>query len=350
MAVKFKDYYEVLGVQRDATTDDIKSAHRKLARKYHPDLNKNDPSAEGKFKTLQEAYEVLSDPAKRRQYDALGANYHEGMEFRVPSGWNARSQARRGPSAEEFEGGGLGGFSEFFEALFGGGGGGRMRPGNGGMRGSPFASAPAHGTDIETVLNVSLDEAYLGANKKVQIHVNSTCPACQGSGVIAGSRCGACEGRGLAPRLKNMEIRIPEGVKDGTRLRLAGQGEPSPAGDEPGDMFVKIQIQPHPVFNLRGDNIHVEVPVAPWEAVLGGEVEVPTLGGPIKMKLPPGTQAGTKLRLKRRGMATGSERGDEIVHVKIVIPPDVTDRERHLFRQLRDISRFRPRVKDRTTQ
>jgi len=245
-------------------------------------------------------------------------------------------------------GGGLGGFSEFFEMLFGGGMRARttatcMRSAGGGAR---------KGNDIETSLAVTLEEVFEGTTKRVRLHVNSTCSACQGSGVIAGSRCGACEGRGIAPRPKSMEIKIPQGVKDGTRLRLSGQGEPARASSgQAGDMFVKIQVQLHPLFSLRGNNIHVELPVAPWEAVLGGEVDVPTLGGAIKMKLPPGTQNGRKMRLRNRGMTTaGGSRGDEIIHIKVLVPTDVTDRERHLFRQLRDISRFRPRVKDRSTQ
>ncbi|MFW5870328.1 MAG: DnaJ C-terminal domain-containing protein [Candidatus Sumerlaeota bacterium] len=356
MAVKFKDYYEILGVKRGASTDEIKSAYRKLARKYHPDLNKDDAAAEQRFKEVQEAYDVLSDPEKRSQYDTLGSNYREGMDFQMPHGFSTRTSGRstsgQGPFGAE---GGMNGFSEFFEMLFGGGGFRRSSAdmgdfaGMGGGRGRSSArpSGPSQGSDIETSLKISLEEAYQGATKKVALHVNSTCSACQGSGMIAGSRCGACDGRGVAPRQKNMEIKIPQGVKDGTRLRLTGQGEQPPTGrGKPGDLYVRIQIEHHPVFSVRGMNVHVEVPVAPWEAVLGGEIEVPTLGGQLKMKLPPGSQNGAKLRLKRRGMVSGDSAGDQIVHIKVVVPTDLTDRERHLFRQLRDISRFRPRVKN----
>jgi len=357
MAVKFKDYYNILGVKRGASADEIKSSYRKLARKYHPDLNKNDATAEQRFKEVQEAYDVLSDSEKRSQYDALGSNYQEGMDFQMPRGFGG--QGGRTRRTTTFGGdAGMGGFSEFFEMLFGGAGGFRRGAngmgdfaGMGGGQAAGRASGPVRGSDIETSLTVSLEEAYEGTTKKVGLHVNSTCTACQGSGMIAGSRCGACDGRGVAPRQKNMEIKIPQGVKDGTRLRLTGQGEQPMTGQgTPGDLYVKVHVKPHPLFTLRGLNVHTEVPVAPWEAVLGGEIEVPTLGGQLKMKLPPGSQNGVKMRLKRRGMVSGQSTGDQIVQVKVMVPTNLTDRERHLFRQLRDISRFRPRVKDRTTQ
>lgn len=343
MPVKYKDYYQVLGVARNATQDEIKSQYRKMARKHHPDLNKNDKSAEGRFKEIQEAYEVLSDPKKRRQYDTLGANYREGMEFEMPSGWRSAGQASgAGGGLGGFEG--LGGFSEFFEALFGGSGASRNRS---------RTSVPPHahkGKDIETKLPISLEEAYRGALKRVRLHVPATCTACNGGGVVAGTRCGACGGSGHAPLLKNMELKIPAGIKSGARLRLAGQGEPPPMpGGEAGDLFAKIEIEPHPVFTLKGVNIHIELPVSPWEAVLGGEVEVPTLGGMIRMKLPPNSQSGAKMRLKNCGMPSPGGPGDEIVHIQVVVPTEVSDREKNLFRQLRDISHFRPRSKLRTT-
>ncbi len=343
MPVKYKDYYQVLGVARDATQDEIKSQYRKMARKYHPDLNKNDKSAEGHFKEIQEAYEVLSDPKKRRHYDTLGANYREGMEFEVPSGWrSAGQQAPHGGGFGGFEG--LGGFSEFFEALFGGNA----------ARSHPRAAGPQHrvhkGKDIETKLPISIEEAYRGVLKRVRLHVPATCTACNGGGVVAGTRCGACGGSGHAPILKNMELKIPAGIKSGARLRMAGQGEPAPMpGGEAGDLFAKIEIEPHPVFTLKGVNIHIELPVAPWEAVLGGEVDVPTLGGMIRMKLPPGSQSGAKMRLKSCGMPSPNGPGDEIVHIQVVVPTEVNDREKNLFRQLRDVSNFRPRSKLRTT-
>lgn len=351
MAVQFRDYYKILGVDRNASADDIKAAHRKLARKYHPDLNKGGKGAEEKFKELQEAYEVLSDIDKRRQYNALGSNYQQGMEFQMPSDWSAQfGQGQGRPQGAEGLGGG---FSDFFEILFGRGPGSarmseRVRPGAGGMGGG--AAFARQGNDVETNLPITIEEAYNGHTKKIRIKLNATCSACQGSGAIAGSRCGACKGQGLAPNMRSLDVKIPPGIKNGTRMRLVGQGEPAGNGrGKNGDLYVKIQHQPHPVFKIRGANVYVDLPVAPWEAVLGGEVDVPTLSGPVKMKLPPGSQNGRKMRLRQRGMPSGDKRGDEIVRVEIVVPSDLTDRERHLFRQLRDISHFRPRVKDRSS-
>lgn len=335
---KFRDYYEILEVKRGAALDDIKSSYRRLARKYHPDLNRHDPAAEAKFREVQEAYDVLSDAAKRRQYDALGANYRAGMDFQMPNGW-ARREA---PSS-----GGGGGFSDFFEMLFGAPPRPRESARFGGSAGS--ASAQQKGTgDVETTLQVSLEDIHQGASKRVQLNIRATCAACQGSGFIGGNACGACDGKGVAPRPRAIEIKIPQTAKEGTRLRLAGQGET--VSGKPGDLYVKIKIIPHPIFVPDSNNINVELPVAPWEAVLGGEVDVPTLDGMVKMKLPPGTQNGVKMRLQQRGLRTETGRGDEIVRVKIVIPAEITERERHLFRQLRDISHFRPRVKDRSAQ
>ncbi|MBN1866280.1 J domain-containing protein [Candidatus Sumerlaeota bacterium] len=344
--VKFRDYYKILGLSsRDVAADEIRSSYRKLARRYHPDLNKDNPSAEARFREVQEAYDVLSDPVKRKQYDSLDSRYQAGMDFQVPSGWAGTTDGR--PQA-----GGLGGgFSEFFDILFGGAP--RVRPGAARPRAARSADkANSNGQDIETALPVTIEEVFTGTSKKVRFTVNSTCLACQGSGMIAGSPCAACEGRGATPQTKTLEIRIPQGVKDGTRLRLTGQGEVPPPGSSgrPGDMLVRIEIQSHPIFELKGSNLYVDLPVAPWEAVLGGEVDVPTLDGLVKMKLPPGTQSGVKMRLRQRGMKGEGARGDEIVTIKVVVPTEITDRERHLFRQLRDISRFRPRVKPRSTE
>jgi curved DNA-binding protein len=342
-AVKFKDYYEVIGVKRDAAPEEIKSQYRKLARKFHPDLNKTDKSAEARFREVQEAYEVLGDPEKRRRYDQLGSGYSSGMDFDIPGSG--------GPfQRESAAGGGLGGFSEFFDMLLGGAGM-RSRASATAAGGARRPTMMRNGRDIETELPVTIEDIFTGATKKVRVQVSGTCSACQGAGVIAGSPCGACSGRGVAPRSKTIDLRIPPHVKDGLKLRLTGQGElANGTGGKNGDMLIRIRVEPHPVFRIDGRDISVDLPVAPWEAVLGAEVDVPTLDGSVKMKLPPGTQAGKKLRLRQRGMRNeGGTRGDQIVVVQVVVPEEVTDRERHLFRQLRDISHFRPRVKDRTT-
>lgn len=345
---KFKDYYEALGLKRNTSAEDIKSSYRRLARKYHPDLNKTNPEAETRFREVQEAYDVLGDAVKRRQYDSLGTGYRAGMDFQMPPGWDYRTRKEKEAAADT--GGGLGGFSDFFEMLFGGGMRAKAAASHRAKAANGASRAGERGGDVETVLTVTLDDIHQGATKKVQLHVNSTCAACQGGGMIGGERCRTCEGRGHAPRLRTMEIKIPLAARDGARLRLAGQGEggagPSAVA---GDLYVKIKVQPHPIFTPEGKNIHIELPVAPWEAVLGGEVDVPTLDGLVKMKLPPGTQNGSKMRLQQRGLRTENSRGDEIVRIKVLIPTEVTERERHLFRQLRDISHFRPRVKERST-
>ena len=345
---KFKDYYEALGLKRNTSAEDIKSSYRRLARKYHPDLNKTNPEAETRFREVQEAYDVLGDAVKRRQYDSLGTGYRAGMDFQMPPGWDYRTRTEKEAAADT--GGGLGGFSDFFEMLFGGGMRAKAAASHRAKAANGASRAGERGGDVETVLTVTLDDIHQGATKKVQLHVNSTCAACQGGGMIGGERCRTCEGRGHAPRLRTMEIKIPLAARDGARLRLAGQGE---GGTGPsavaGDLYVKIKVQPHPIFTPEGKNIHIELPIAPWEAVLGGEVDVPTLDGLVKMKLPPGTQNGSKMRLQQRGLRTENSRGDEIVRIKVLIPTEVTERERHLFRQLRDISHFRPRVKERST-
>ena len=336
--VKFRDYYRILGKKRGASAEEIKAAYRRLARQYHPDLNQGDAQAEERFKEVQEAYDVLGDPKKRRQYDSLGANYQAGMEFRMPSDWRFAPGGAAKPTEQPQA---KGGFSEFFDMLFGGG---RAR-----QRNQP-APSNDRGADIETVLALTLEELHAGDAKTVRYHVNARCTACQGSGQMGGNACGACEGRGIAPLARTLEIRIPPTAHDGLRLRLAGQGHPPANGSgKAGNMHVRIQLQPHPIFQLKGRNIHVDLPVAPWEAVLGGEVEVPTLDGMVTMKLPPGSPTGMKMRLRERGLRTEANRGDEIVTVRVVVPQEVTDRERHLFRQLRDISHFRPRVKNRST-
>ncbi|NQU42821.1 J domain-containing protein, partial [bacterium] len=252
MTVKFRDYYEILGLQRGSSTDEIKSAYRRLARKYHPDLNRSDASAAEHFREVQEAYDVLSDPAKRRRYDSIGAGYQEGMDFQMPNGYDFH----RAPKEAEVSSG-LGGFSEFFEMLFGGGIRGGVRSSRNGERKRYPNPSSRRGNDVETILPVTLEEIFSGTRKKVRLNVNATCPACQGSGFIGESKCGACEGRGQAPRAKTLDIKIPITAREGARIRLAGQGEAGAGPDaQPGDLFAHVRIQPHPVFKAEGNNIN----------------------------------------------------------------------------------------------
>jgi curved DNA-binding protein len=334
MAVKFRDYYEVLGVAKTATEDEIKQAYRKLARKYHPDVNPADKSAEEKFKEINEAYEVLSDADKRKRYDQLGQNWKAGQDFRPPPEWEG-THVEYGDLGDLFGGGrGQSGFSDFFESLFGGRRGARG--------GAGFAM---RGQDIEAEIALTLEEAHRGVKRSITLQTIETCPDCKGSGVKAGKTCPTCRGAGVIPRPKSLEVTIPAGVRDGSVIRLAGQGEPGTNGASTGDLLLHVRIRPHRLFAIAGDDdVQIELPVAPWEAALGAKVMAPTLDGPVEMKIPAGTQGGQRLRLRGQGLnRRGGGRGDEYVKIKIVIPPTLTPQEKELFEKLAAESRFNAR-------
>jgi curved DNA-binding protein len=337
MAVKFRDYYEVLGVQRSASEADIKKAYRKLARKHHPDVNPGDKSAEEKFKELNEAYEVLSDPEKRKRYDELGANWKSGADFNPPPGWEQTGGF--GDLRDIFGAGGRGatGFSDFFETLFGGAGGAR------GPRAGPgFA---VRGQDVEAELPLTLDQAHHGTTRGISLQSGEICPECHGSGQVGGNICKTCRGAGMVSRPRSLEVSVPAGVRDGSVIRLAGQGEPGSNAGPPGDLFLHVRLEPHPIFTIVGeDDVQAELPVAPWESALGAKVSVPTLNGPVEMTIPPGSQGGRRLRLRGQGLnKRRGGRGDEYVRLKIVIPPKLTPEEKELFEKLAAASRFNPR-------
>jgi curved DNA-binding protein len=334
MAVKFRDYYEVLGVPKTATEDEIKQAYRKLARKYHPDVNPADKSAEEKFKEINEAYEVLSDADKRKRYDQLGQNWKAGQDFRPPPEWEG-AHVEYGDLGDLFGGGrGQSGFSDFFESLFGGRRGARG--------GAGFAM---RGQDIEAEIALTLEEAHRGVKRSITLQSVETCPDCKGSGVKNGKTCPSCRGAGVIPRPKSLEVTIPAGVRDGSVIRLAGQGEPGTNGASTGDLLLHVRIRPHRLFAIAGDDdVQIELPVAPWEAALGAKVMAPTLDGPVEMKIPAGTQGGQRLRLRGQGLnRRGGGRGDEYVKIKIVIPPTLTPQEKELFEKLAAESRFNAR-------
>ncbi|HKP88064.1 MAG TPA: DnaJ C-terminal domain-containing protein [Blastocatellia bacterium] len=335
MAVKFRDYYEVLGVPKTATEDEIKKAYRKLARKHHPDVNPGDKSAEEKFKELNEAYEVLSDPEKRKKYDQLGQNWKAGSDFTPPPGWEGG-----GFDYGDFDGGfgrgrGAGDFSDFFESIFGG-------SRRGARAGAGFRM---RGQDVEAEISLALEEAHRGATRGISLQVNEACPDCKGTGEKDGKVCPTCRGAGVVRRAKNLDVTIPQGVRDGSVIRLSGQGEPGMDGGPPGDLFLRVRITPHPLFKIVGDDdVELELPVAPWEAALGASVSVPTLDGPVDMKIPPVTQGGRRLRLRGQGLnKRGGGRGDEYVRIKMVNPPKLTDKERELYEKLAAESRFNAR-------
>jgi curved DNA-binding protein len=316
MAVQFQDYYETLGVSKTASEDEIKSAFRKLARKYHPDVAKDKKTAEEKFKQINEAYEVLSDPEKRKKYDQLGANWNQPGGFQPPPEWGGQQPGggfhrygSGGDGGVEFEFNGTG-FSDFFEAFFGGGRGQSAFGGGGGGFGRRQPGAE-RGNDVEADIMVPLEEAIHGAKRTISLR------------------------RGGSNKVETYQVKIPRGVHEGQRIRLAGQGEAGERGGKSGDLFLRVRLARHPDFRVEGSDLIHEVKVAPWQAVLGTELQVPTLEGDVRLKIPPGTQAGQRFRLRERGLPTSSgKRGDLYVEVQINIPKKLTERERELWREL----------------
>ena len=334
MAVKFQDYYEVLGVSRTATEGDIKKAYRKLARKYHPDVNHDDKTAEEKFKDVREAYEVLSDPEKRQRYDQLGANWKAGVEFTPPPSWEG-GRVDVNDGGDFFGAGrGSGGFSDFFATLFGA----RRGP----RAGAGFAM---RGQDVEAAIALSLEEAHHGVTRTITLHTTAVCPTCNGSGVQEQQPCATCRGAGVVTRPTTLEVTIPAGVRHGSVIRLAGQGEPGTGNAPAGDLLLHVQLRPHPLFHVLDEgDVEIELPVAPWEAALGAKVRVPTIEGSVDMTVPPGAQGGQRLRLRGQGaQRRGSGRGDQYVRLTLVNPPTLTESERALFEQLAAASHFNPR-------
>lgn len=345
MAAKITDYYQALGVKRDASDDEIKKAYRKLARKFHPDLNPGDKTAEEQFKQLQEAYEVLSDLENRKLYDQYGENWRAvkaGAGAPPPPGWEGAQRGPRGgggPRSGGFDFGdfdfgsfrsaGGGGF-DIFEEMFGGGRGQRQRSGR--------------GRDVEAELELSLEDAHRGGRRRLQMQVGEACPTCGGTGVKDGKVCETCGGAGEVVRPKTIEVNIPSGARDGATIRLAGQGGSGSNGSEPGDLYLHLRLLPHPVFNVKGDDVEVELPVAPWEAVLGAKVEAPTIEGRVELTIPPGAKSGQRLRLRGQGLnKRKGGRGDEYVRLKIAVPKDVSAEERRLYEELQRVSHFNPR-------
>jgi curved DNA-binding protein len=349
MPVKYKDYYKSLGVSRDASEADIKKAFRKLAREYHPDVAKNKKLAEEKFKEINEAYEVLGDPAKRKKYDELGANWNAESDFRPPPGWESFTGGRPGSGRggrtqeHEFHFGGTG-FSDFFEQVFGSAG---ARPGRGFGRGGGFSEdsfAGERGEDIEGDIMVTLEEAMSGSVRSVSVQHAVPCSACGGTGQKGRNVCNVCGGTGQVARTDTYQVKIPAGVTEGQRLRIPGRGEAGVGGGAAGDLYLRVRLAGHPDFAVEDHNLIYEAELAPWEAVLGANISVPTLNGRVNIKIPPGTQNGQKLRLRERGLPQrGGGKGDLIVVTHVEVPAKVSDSERKIWEQLAKESRFNPR-------
>ncbi|MBO8128544.1 MAG: molecular chaperone DnaJ [Peptococcaceae bacterium] len=351
-----RDYYEVLGVSRDASQEEIKKAYRKLARKYHPDANKDDPDAEAKFKEISEAYAVLSDPDRRRQYDQFG---HAG-----PTGQGFGFEDFNWQDFANFSG-----FGDIFDMIFGTGG--RYRTG------------PQRGRDLRVEMEIAFEEAAFGVEKEITIPRVETCDTCGGSGAAPGTspktcpecggrgqvsfaqqtsfgrfvqtrpchRCGGrgqivevlchtCHGSGRVEKRRRIKVRIPAGVDDGSRLRLAGEGEAGSRGGPPGDLYVYIRVRPHKIFEREGNNVVMELPITFAQAALGDEVEVPTLDGKSKFRIPEGTQTGTVFRLRGRGIPylNGHGRGDQHVRVRVVTPRKLSDKQKKLLLEFAKLS------------
>lgn len=328
MAVTYRDYYEILGIKRGAGQDEVQRAYRKLARKYHPDVSKVS-NAEDKFKEINEAYEVLKDPEKRKMYDQLGHNWRSGQDFRPPPGWETQFDFGRGGAHQaEYQWGGTGGFSDFFESLFGGSGfrqaGGRTAP-EGFGRGAVWRQA---GADQETTIRISLEEAFRGGAKPIVLQSQVINPKGQ-----------------LEVQERRYDVRIPPGILPGKRIRLTGQGAEGTGGGPRGDLYLKVEIETHPVFTLKGLDLYMDVPVSPWEAVLGSEVRLSTFTGNIDLKISPGTQNGQKLRLRGKGMPKPKGApGDLYVTLVVKVPTHPSEKERELFEELKKSSGFNPRA------
>ncbi len=318
--MEYRDYYKILAVARTATAEEIKKSYRRLARKYHPDVSK-EKDAESKFKEVKEAYEVLKDPEKRAAYDQLGSEWKSGQQFRPPPDW---------ASGFEFGGGGAGtrgaggahafeeqGFSEFFSQLFGGH--------------SPFGGAGRRqstgGRDHHARIDVELEEVFGGGTRTLEL-----------------KRPEAKTDGSVELRTHTVRVSIPSGVTDGQLIRLAGQGEAAPGGGRAGDLYLEVHVRPHRLYQLDGRNVTLTLPVAPWEAALGANVTVPTLGGPVEMQVPAGAQSGQKLRLRGRGLP-GQPPGDAYVQLKVVLPPADSPEARTLYESMRtQLVGFDPRA------
>lgn len=316
--MEYKDYYKILGVERNASQDEIKRAYRKLARKYHPDVSA-EADAEDRFKEVQEAYEVLKDPEKRTAYDQLGSGWQSGQDFTPPPGWERDFS---------FHGGGFTEvdpeeFSEFFENLFGGGFGGR--------RSQTFHRAHGgrarRGADQRMRIPVTLEESYSGAEKRVRLQFPSI-----------DQRTGR-----RVNRTRTLNVKIPKGVTHGQVIRLSGQGEAGDAPGAAGDLLLEVDLQPHSLYRVEGKDLYLTVPVTPWEAALGSKIEVPTPGGEVEMTIPPGTRSGERLRLKGRGLP-GRTAGDQYVILQIQTPRPKTDEQKRLYEEMARKMPYNPRV------
>jgi curved DNA-binding protein len=309
--VEFKDYYKILGVEKNATADEIKKSYRKMARKYHPDISK-EPDAEAHMKEVNEANDVLSDPEKRAAYDQLGSRYQAGQDFQPPPDWDAGFEF----SGRGFSGADMGGYSDFFENLFGRAGGGRAG-----------GSYQMRGEDHHAKIFIELGDSYHGTVRTITLQV----PALDAQGRVA-------------VREHTLNVQIPKGVKEGQLIRLTGQGSPGIGGAPAGDLFLQVHFKPDPHYRVEGRDVYETLPVTPWEAALGATIETPTPSGSVQVKIPAGSQTGRKLRLKGRGIP-GTSPGDLYVVLEVVLPSADSDKARQIYETMSRELAFNPRQK-----
>lgn len=345
--MQYKDYYNTLGVKKTATEKEIKSAFRKLARKYHPDLNPNDREAEAKFKEVNEAYEVLSDEEKRKKYNQFGADWDRYQHSEgAPGGFDfsryANAYDGNPAGGVRFETGGASGdFSDFFEMLFGRNSAGTRTSSNPFYSGGRSRTMPRIGEDYEHQIDVSLEEAFAGTQRVLQMDAPEACPTCNGSGITNGKVCPTCNGTGTIARPKRIEVKIPPGVHTGSRVRVAGEGGPGSGGGGKGDLYLKVNVMPSTRFERKGDDLYSTVPAPLYTAILGGEIEVPTARGTkLALKIPAGTQNGRTFKLTGQGMPqlkSPDRRGDLYARIDVQIPTALGDEEKQLYSELQRI-------------
>jgi DnaJ-class molecular chaperone len=354
--MEFRDYYKTLGVDRSASEAAIKTAFRKLARKYHPDVNPNNKDAERKFKEVNEAYQVIGDAEKRKKYDELGADWEHGVSQDEMRRRYARQQQAAGAgSGAGFETGGD--FSDFFSQFFGGGGAAFRSRSSRGFSGFDFGEEqPARGPDLRAEVGITLLEAMHGAKRRLDLMAEDRCATCGGSGMVAHEEkqgkarvirsaepCPTCGGQGVIPARRTLEVSIPPGSADGSQLRLKGQGGHGSRADLNGDLFLTIRIEPHPAFTVSGRDLRCQLPVWDYEAALGAEITAPTIDGKISLKIPAGSQTGRVMRLRGRGLpARGKDAvGDLLFELKVLAPTDLNEEERALMEKLAAIRKAR---------